>query len=208
MFQWPWGSLNSCLLWYYSSDLFSACRHQSGLVTISPTPATCAQALLYLCCDNHKEGSRQDCASYLQRALSPVRNQKVTRGLKQIKKHGMLVQDFISSCQTESKRKPETLKKEYRFLWQQNKKTKKRHLIVSYFLDNVLLGCSGLDWVMFNLFQQHASLSQREHDITPLSSTWYTRSSQFSRFKCSMQLGANVNPQLEILASGVPWLRR
>lgn len=133
---------------------------------------------------------------------------KLQEALNRLKKHGMLVQDFISSCQTESKRKPETLKKEYRFLWQQNKKNKKRHLIVSYFLDNVLLGCSGLDWVMFNLFQQHAGLSQREHDITPLSSTWYTRSSKFSRFKCSMQLGANVNPQLEILASVRPWLRR
>lgn len=32
--------------------------------------------------------------------------------------------------------------------------------------------------------------SEREHDITPLSSTRYTQGSEFSRFKCSMQMEA------------------
>lgn len=58
----------------------------------------------------------------------PSAIKKLQEALNRLKKHGMLVQDFTSSCQTESKRKPETLKKEYRFLWQQNKKTKKKTL--------------------------------------------------------------------------------
>lgn len=38
--------------------------------------------------------------------------------------------------------------------------SRKKDVIVAYFLDDVLLGCSGLDWVMCDLLQQHASLCQ------------------------------------------------
>lgn len=115
VFQWPWHTvvqkIHPYFMWYYSSDLFLACRYQSGLVTISPAPkpVTCAQALLDLCCDNHKGGSQLDCTSYLQRAL--IHNHKGYKILQLIKKIECLYKILNLHVKTQSKRKSESQKK-------------------------------------------------------------------------------------------------
>lgn len=95
------------------------CTHQSSLVTISPASATCAQALLYLHCDNHKAGSRPDCVFYLQRVPPRSGSQSVTGHSNRLKTRtvGTRFRIIVSKQNQRKKQKPEFLEQAGTF-WQ------------------------------------------------------------------------------------------
>ena len=74
-----------CFLWYYCIYLFSMCRHQSGLVNISPAPATCAQAsCIYVVIITKGDLNQTACLIYKEHSL--LSRSKSYKKLKQIKK--------------------------------------------------------------------------------------------------------------------------